>query len=79
MNLYKQYNDKFIFMITDSQEVEDIFHHINKLAPSLSVFNFFKYVNINDLFGNYYKELVTPYYKKFINIDISNSKNIPMI
>lgn len=39
-------------MITDTNDIEDIFHHINMYAPEISVFNFFREAPPNnDLLG----------------------------
>ena len=50
----------------DCEEIEDVFPHINLDNPRFSLFNFFHLQKAEQAIGKYYKNLVYPYEKYYL-------------
>jgi len=67
MELYKKYRKLFIFCIVESNIVQDFFPHGKDIYPCFTLFNFLNQKKDYGVFNHYYKTLVYPYEKYFLN------------
>ena len=67
MSIYKKYGDQFVYCIFESDLSEDLFPHCKHSYPCFTLFNYFKQEKDFGAFNDYYKSLVYPYEKYFLN------------
>ncbi|EAS06433.2 hypothetical protein TTHERM_01310170 (macronuclear) [Tetrahymena thermophila SB210] len=64
--LYEQYKNEFTFLLVDTDELVDLFPHMESNQPQFSVFNFFNIDKSLSKVGKYYKHLIFPFEKYFL-------------
>lgn len=64
--MYGQYKNEFTFMLVDTNEIVDLFPHIEDNQPPFSIFNFFKVDKSLSKVEKYYKHLIFPFEKYFL-------------
>lgn len=64
--IYEMYKDIFVFVIVDTDELEDVFPHIYNQTSRFSLFNFLYIDKSSSKIGKYYPHLIYPYEKYFL-------------
>ncbi|KAL4439276.1 hypothetical protein ABPG74_016939 [Tetrahymena malaccensis] len=64
--IYEQYKNEFTFLLVDTDELVDLFPHMETNQPQFSIFNFFNIDKSLSKVGKYYKNLIFPFEKYFL-------------
>ena len=70
IRLFHLYHQQFYFIVMNSSALEEFFPHVNRNYARFCVFNFFNQIKNNTQYKNYYKSLMYPYEKYFLNDDV---------
>ena len=66
MELYRKYNDKFIFLLIEKDFIQDLLPHVNEEFSDFVVYNILQQYKGYENYKNYYKGVITPYRKFFL-------------
>lgn len=67
VKIMESYENKLHFVVITSEQLEEFFPHVNKIYGRFCLFNFFNQNKNSNFYKNYYKHLIYPYEKHFLN------------